>query len=406
MDKGISKKNIIFLFLFIILMLQSLRNINSLVYTGILLSAYILFAFTIINNKIKLTTLEGVFYFLYFIFPIISLVQMSIDEFIKASIRYCAVAIFVFLTMFCKDEIRKKTLDIIRIFIIIVVAAGLLIIYQVFFGTIDFLAATEVVERLGYRRFGSLLGSATSFGTFAPLAIILLYDYPLSFKNFTRKLFEVIIIVAGMLCLSKAFFVNLAIAYFFSYILRFHKKKFILTWKRIILFVFITVSIILALYFILTRTVVGDYFTKMLNYTLSSESTGVKADLINRITEYPIKVFKYFKLSFWQYIFGVGFRGYSGVLGLSNYPMCHNNYFDIILSQGIVFFIIIMSLYIRIFIDAFRIKDEHSNFKIHLIMYILINMTAGQWSYLHIYSMIFLAIVTSNITNFKKQLHN
>lgn len=386
-----------FIFLIWVLMLQALRNANMVMYMVTLLVAY-MFLFS--KFPIKRLTIDKkiVPWFLMYLFmPVISIVNgITVTELTTALIRYLALVPLVIWGVLNLNIFHDYTKDILRVFVLVTVLSAILMVYQLAFGKIQFFA--EVTERVGYSRYSSLLGSPTSYGTLAPLALLVLNTWEI-FDKKVKLPFQLLIILGGVLSLSKAFFVNIAICVGVSIINNPSFRKGL----NLKLLLKITGGIIgvillgLAFWSIASKTLIGDYFDKMINYSFNDKYNGVNTDLINRMTALPRAAFEYHNLSFLQYIFGIGFKGYSGVLGLSEYPMCHNDYFSLVLAQGLLFFFIIMLLYLQIIVKCIKIKNVHTIFSLNLVIYILINMVAGQWNYLTTFSMIFFLVALSDL---------
>lgn len=384
-----------FLLLISIILLQSFRNVSSIGYTFILIISYILF-FTHFKYKKPTSNFINLgFLFFYILFPLISLVSMPLNEFGIAIVRYCALMPIAIFGLLYPNYIRENMYSILKIFCTIVFFSSLLLIYQTFFGTIEIFG--EVSERMGYIRYTSLLGSTTAYGTFAPLAILVINIYKDMYSRKNSFIFQIIIIIGGIICLSKSFYINILIIFFFILIdFKYHKKVRIKTILMILITILIGIIIFL---FLIDYTSIGDYFRNMINYTFNSRYNGIDTDLIDRLTNLPRIAFNYHEINIFSLLFGVGFKGYSGILGLPSYPMCHNNYFDIILSQGTIFFLIIIFIYFKTLIMTLKENSNNNKFIKILIIYILFNMLAGQWCYLVTIPMIFLLLIISSLNS-------
>ena len=226
-----------------------------------------------------------------------------------------------------------------------------------------------------------MLGSTTTYGTASLVAIMILYDFNI-FKVKTSKIIEIIIIIGGILCLSKSFFINMAIAYIL--IIIFHSKDRMshISMFSILKAIF-AICIIVATFIIIIRyTFVGNYFNDMINYTFSENSLDVESSFFDRLVTLPQKAFNFYNYPYIYYLLiGVGFRGYAGVLGIHGYPMCHNNYCDIILSQGFFALIIILSIYLTCFKSLFKSKTQLSCFITALKILIYLIFRSGFFMY-------------------------
>lgn len=381
-----------------VLQLQVFRRLSLVAYMGILLLAYAYWFLSIpFSAKVRIAGNGLLFLGCYLVLPLFSLLTMPIDEFVTAFIRYGGVMPFLVISFLYSDIIYENIRDLVKIYVLIVVASAVLMIYQVPFGRIRFFA-DDTAGRLGYERYGSLLGSTTTYGTTSLVAIMCLHDFQL-FKKWLSVLCEILIIIGGILCLSKAFFVNVALAYALIIVIGTGRKRTIRLSK--ILGILVTAAVIFAvLYFTIKNTFVGNYFRDMFRYTFYNSGLGVSATLNNRLTTKPANAFAYHGMPYLYYaILGVGFKGYSGVLGLSNYPMCHNNYFDILLAQGLPALLSLLSIYVFAFIKVRKYKSSEVFLVKQLVPYILVNMFAGQWIYLGVSASLFLCIIFSVYNN-------
>ena len=287
------------IFLSIVLMLQVLRKANAIIYTLILLIAYLYWITSIkvnLNSKISITGL--LFVIEYFLLPIVSIVTLPFNDYIIAITRYAATLPLVIISIFYPKIIYRNIDKILKAFCTIVMISSILMIYQSIFGRISFF--DSVNERIGFERFGSLLGSATTYGTVSLIAIIILYVLN-PFNSFAQKIIESIIIVGGFLCLSKSFFVNLFISYVLILVYKLKlKKKFDI--KKIFVNFLILIFFLCFIIVIVKYTFVGSYLTGMLDYSFSDNSTGVESSFIDRLTTLPNKAFRYYNLPLYSYL--------------------------------------------------------------------------------------------------------
>ena len=382
------------------LQLQVFRRLSLIGYMGILLVAYAYWLKSVpFTSKIKIKKNGFLFLAVYLILPVFSLITSPFGEFITAFIRYGALMPFIVISFLYSDIIYDNIEDLIKIYILVVVASAILMVYQVPFGRIPFFA-DDTAGRLGYERYGSLMGSTTTYGTASLAAVMGLRNYK-PFKAWFNIVCEAFIIIGGILCLSKAFFINIAIAYALVFI--FGNKNKHITIKKIAEIILTIAIIVSILYLVIQKTFIGNYFRDMFRYTFLNESLGINATLSNRLTTRPAATFAYHGLPYVYYlILGVGFKGYSGVLGLTKYPMCHNNYFDILLAQGLPALLALLSIYIFTFIKLRNYRDTNSCFVKELVPYILINMAAGQWMYLTVSASLFLCIIYAIYSNYER----
>lgn len=411
MSKNRTSNEKYFSLLIWVLMLQSLRNINMAIYTIVLLITYVMLYIKYPVRNLILDKRITLWLILYLFMPIISLIfGISMVEFITAITRYLALVPLVFWGITHLEMFYNQTSKILRIFVLVTVLSALLMVYQLIFGRIELFL--EVTERVGYSRYSSLLGSPTTYGGLAPLAYLALSNWNL----FNRKwilVFQLFIVIGGILSLSKAFYVNFALCIALSIIFksRSHNRISARMFIKLISGLVGMLVVVITFWSIVSNTIIGDYFNKMIYYTFKDQYNSVNVDLFTRLTELPRQAFQFHNLESIQYIFGIGFKGYSGVLGLPDYPMCHNDYFSLVLAQGVVFLIAMLLLYFSIILKCFRNKSVHAVFSMNVVFYILVNMFAGQWNYLTTFNMLFFMIIISNLKYsrrlvYEKSIHN
>ena len=367
----------------IVLQLQVFRRLSTIGYIAILGLSYLYWFGSIkVGKTIRIKSFGLIFLLSYLSLPVISLFNTPMSEYSVAIIRYGALLPYMLICMLCPRIIYDNLEDLVKVFTYIVVASAVLMIYQVPFGRISFFV--EANNRVGYERYGSLLGSTTAYGTSSIFAFFYLNDFEI-FKGWKKILAEVLILVGGILCLSKSFFINVALGagllIVFNKAGAFRKTSL----QKAINTIVILGMIIIILYLMIQYTFVGGYFRNMMRYSFSSGSMGVETSLINRLTVKPENAFEYHNHPWYYYIFwGVGFKGYSGVLGLSQYPMCHNNYSDILLSQGAIALLSYLYFHLRAFAMQIYKRDKIAILAKQMIPYKLINMLAGLGGYLSV----------------------
>ena len=150
-------------------------------------------------------------------------------------------------------------------------------------------------ERLGYERYGSLLGSTTAYGAISPVAILALHDYkPCS--AWKRLLIEILVLVGGILCLSKSFFINALLVYGLLYLISEHGGVKHIKLKRLKYLLLAICVIICSLTFLIKTTYIGNYFFSMLEYTFANtnKNLGVESDFLDRLTRLPLGAYAYY----------------------------------------------------------------------------------------------------------------
>jgi len=379
----------------LVLQLQVFRRLSMAGYMVILLLAYLYWFSSIgITKRFKTNVVGFLFLISYLGLPIISIFNTDISDYFTALMRYCALMPFYFIAFTHSRLIYKYRVDLMRIYCIVVFFASVLTFYQILFGRISFFVDIEN-GRIGYERYGSLLGSVTTYGTASLSAIFCLH----SFKLFTKKwsvLLEVVIVLGGIVCLSKAFYINAMIAYFLIFLFNGKKNRSI---GDVVKAIGIIGVGIVAVWIAINYTFIGDYFHGMMDYTFASNRYGTESALADRLYKLPSEAFEYHNMPFFYYLLcGVGFKGYGGVLGI-RFPQCHNNYADILLAQGLLGLVSLVLVYLSSFTKLLREKTEEASFIKQIVIYALINMMAGQWMYLAVTTSLFLCIIFSIYSN-------
>lgn len=174
-----------------------------------------------------------------------------------------------------------------------------------------------------------------------------------------------------LLTLQKAAVANIIIILILYIIFNLKKRKIYI---NLILFLILSFFIV----FFFKDTILGKYLIKTLTYFKGNNSLDTKTDFLIRITELPIKVIKENNIGLKNIFLGIGFKSLAGTLGLSKYPMAHNNYIDLILSGGMFYIFSFIALLLKIIFSSFKQK-----IKISLIFSILIiiNMFIGAASF-------------------------
>ena len=349
------KTNEAFLLVCTVLLFQIIRNISLIGYTGILFLSYAVLYLIYFNESKKnfghifFERVRGaklMFLVTYFLIPVITL--FDIDYFMVAFPRFFVTFPFVLFCFICPILDENNFRSVKKILVIFSTLAAFSLVIQIFTGPISFFADSSIRE--GLDRYSTLAGSLTVFGTTGAIAILfLLFDKKL-FNNFPR-IFNIIAISIGLLAsLQKSAIINLVIIFFIAIVLVPKKIKIHLKFRSIIIFIFLMFS--LSVFFLLygerfNNSVIAQYINTTINYTFTNSTTvGVSDDLYSRLFERPLRVISFHNISGSDFLFGIGLKALGGTMGLSFLPMAHNNYFDLLLSGGIIHltsFLIIVS---------------------------------------------------------------
>ena len=258
------------------------------------------------------------FFYSFFHFP---------DEsYLMASARYFYMVPFLVFLLFFDFKV-DNLIFLIKIFVIFVMLGGSSLFYQTVFGEIAWFP--EPSEREGLVRYSSLVGSLTSFGIAAGLALPLAL---IAFKSFFVRVVVICFIIISMLfTLQKAAVVNIFLFFLFCLFFSDFKNKLAVSFLSAIVFS----SLLVVVYYF-----DFDYAVATIDNVLRlRDDSGVTdVDLISsifdRLWELPSKL--YLKYGDYGLIFGVGFVAGSGALGFIDYPMSHNGFFDLLFLGGLL----------------------------------------------------------------------
>lgn len=386
------KNEKIFIFTIIVLFFQICRNINLNIYIFILLTSYLFLYFFSIKVKMnKLSLTEKIFLISYIIIPINSIFYLKSNEYLIALGRYLVTFPFIMYCFLYLKLNKKLIYKIWEYFVYFNILTSFSVIYQIFFGEITFFAKSSF--RSGVVRYASLAGSLTAFGTIGAFSLaIILFSNNEIFSEKKKIIYGIVIAFGMLLTLQKAAVANIIIVLILYIIFNLKKRKIYI---NLILFLILIFFIV----FFFKDSILGKYIIKTLTYFKGNNSLDTKKDFLIRITELPINVIKENSIGLKNIVLGIGFKSLAGTLGLSKYPMAHNNYIDIILSGGMFSIFSFIALLLKIFFISFNQK-----IKILLIFSILItvNMFIGAASFYQPIMCVIIFVSISNLNNNKK----
>jgi hypothetical protein len=208
----------------------------------------------------------------------------------------------------------------------VVLLAALSIFYQVLNGPIEWFADSS--ERAGVQRFSSLLGSLTTFGTAAPIALLVAARYV--HKSGIFCIVAAILLVASVMSLQKAALGGLLVALPFV---------MMLVRRRTLLMGSLGLVALLFIASLLLPSGLADYISVGWRYftdsDFSTQDVSFSESAISRLTEYPAGLVERHGIG--SLGLGVGLRGGSGVFGYDEEPMAHNAVMDYLAIGGVVF---------------------------------------------------------------------
>lgn len=340
-------------------MAQVLRNSYASIYYPIFFLVfgiqfiYLLKNGIIFNAQSNLKLLMWIFFLLTFYVSFLTFVHAGLNDLLKAFPRMIIMPLsFLLFYNFCKeDETFYKLLNILVFFTII---ASLSLVYQVFYGPIDFLVKSSM--RLGLERYASTFGSLTIYG--GAVGIVSLIVLKSNYSFFLKLLIISLFVVSSLITLSKAALVNLLLAFFIYIFLTKNNNKFV--------FLFGIFSFVSSAYFLFPE--IGEYFSKSFeglgfnNERNNSYDNDNYSSLINqifkRVFEAPIYLSMF---SIVDIFFGFGLIGGQGAFGLpySFTGTTHNQLADLFLIGGIFLFLIVVLILIHLLNDLSKIKPNN-----------------------------------------------
>jgi len=379
-------------FLFVTYSLHILRNINIIFYILLFGLSYILliksYLIRISTKKTKIDILIFFFLFTMLFIPIISVINISFDEFLIGFFRF--IPSLLFLASFALIYPKNYYLyyRILKFFVFFSVISSITLIIQ-FTLNINFDFLAEPSGREGLTRFTSLFGSLTSLGTLGPYSIltsILFFDKKNSFsrKNLLLLISIFIIAIASILSLQKAALINLIIVIVFILF-------FFISFKKSFIFSCITILSIAFVYLLFPNFFLFATFFSIFDYTFLNEFSNFFIDLSNRFYLYLDLFLISNNGRFDYYFLGAGFKASSGTLGLPNYVNFHNNFYELLFSGGILHLVSYLLVFIRTIIISLNLWIRSRNLTTKLIskfiffsiVYFLINMLIGASTIYH-----------------------
>lgn len=338
-----------------LIMLQVLRLDYGKLYLPILLAFALLNIFLIIRSgyiflPVSYVSLNlWIFYILMIFVSAMTFFYGDLKEFLKAFPRMLLMPLTAF---FLFNFIKKKNqfYRILNIYLFFGVLGSLSLVYQVFFGALDFLTIAGNRENLV--RYSTSFGSLPSYG--ATVGILMLVLVLLEPKKSVLKIFFGIFLfsLCGVITLSKAGLANVLIfALIFIIFIRVKYKLF-----------YILISV-LALYLTyLYVPEINDYIKAAINSLRLGTGAvgGIEEQAFTRFFGGFVKVLK--DHSIYANFFGYGLLGGQGAFGLpfSLSGTTHNQYTELFNIGGIFLFINVLALLITLMIKLLELmkKDD------------------------------------------------
>ena len=369
----------------LILLFQIVRNISNIGYVIILFSSYgwlyLTYFFQHKNKSIKykfvFKPIRLVFLMSIIWIPFISLLNMGNYEYAVALPRYLVTFPYILFCYFYDGYNIFLVKKFLNLFVSFIFISSLTIPTQILFGPISFF--TEASIRGGLVRYTSLAGSLTILGTLGGIALaILLFSGRFLFGKNKKKIIIILLILSMLMTLQKAAVVNISICYIFYFL--FYGEIGI---GRKIISMLTGIIAIFVLFRLFSETEFILYITNLINYTFSSSSIGINNDFFIRIWYLPSRVVAYNNMTLVDFIFGIGFPALAGAMGNPQYPMAHNNYFELLFSGGILHLVSYLYLLLIAPCNAMKRIFKHKKltnidriYSVSIVL-ILINMMIG-----------------------------
>jgi len=296
----------------------------------------------------KKFNLNGVFliglFFCFYGLPLAcSFVFYPDENYIVSFMRYLYVVPFAFFCFFIVNK-AEYVFFALKIYMFFIIFSALSLIYQVFYGPIEWLA--DASERGGMVRFASLSGSLTAYG------IYFCFCMPFLFFHYRANLalkfsFFLLIIVGVLVSLQKAGIANLIVLFFLFFIFcdRLSRLKLL------------SMTLVVALILFASDIVMNGYiYSSVSSFFRIGENENIDdvivyQSILDRMWELPSVLFDRYG---WKGLFfGVGLVGGSGTFGFSDYPMSHNGFFDLLFLGGIAYLLVFLSVFSYALFNAY-----------------------------------------------------
>jgi O-antigen ligase len=309
--------------------------------------------------------------------PFVSLAHMEMGDYLIAFPRYFVTFPFILFCFLYREYRYEFIKQIFRIICVFIAVSALSVPYQIAFGRVSFFA--ESGYREGLERYASLAGSLSALGTLGALSLVLLlFAGDMLFTKTKRTLLIIITVLGMLMTLQKAAVANTAIC-FVAYVLIGGNGRLI---KRSLAVIGLCL-LAYGAYSVFRGSQFALYIDSIVRYSLLDSSVGMKQDLMQRTFKFPLATIRYFDMRFLDFISGIGFPSLAGTVGLSKFPSAHNNYFDLLLSGGVLHLVSYLVLMIRIPLKVIhkklrgmKISSMDSGYSMVVILF-LINMLIG-----------------------------
>lgn len=290
-----------------------------------------------------------IFYFLLLYIASVSFIYGDLNDFLKAFPRMIIMPI-TFIIFINLINNKKHFHNIISLLIFFSVIASISLIYQVYFGPLEFLVDSS--QRSGLERYPSTFGSLTIYGAVVGIITFLVIR---TNYNFLIKIFLItLFLLAAFLTLSKAAIMNILIVAILSlFFVKIRNKIFI---------VFLSIFLLGIIYYSFPELAI--YIDTSIE-VLGVSSQGIDLDSSASVYQQFLKRFFYsfdylLQFELIEIFFGFGLIGGQGVFGLpySFTGTTHNQFMDLYLIGGIFLFLNIIFLTVCLILELYHMKKN------------------------------------------------
>lgn len=363
--------NIIFYTLLVVISLHIFRfsKLYLGLYAGLSLAIMVHFFFKI--EQVRPKSIVGWVAFLYILasggVAVVSAIFLESADFLMAASRFYFVYPLFFAALLC---INLTTLRIaVRLYLIVVAAAALSLIYQVYFGPIPYFV--EHSNRAGIPRYATFLGALPTFGVAGAFALLFIGFAVRNLFVFVALFF--LIFTGLILTLQKAALANLLIVLIFIFWLSWAGKLSVNIKKLFSLVLIFSAINFYALndYVLVNLDFLGvklhrsngdligwtgygmgeDANMRLSNHFLQSHLSGSQTSVVETTPSQTLTL----------HFFGVGYQALGGALGLDKYPMSHNGVVDIWRLGGVPYTLVFLLLCLSIAhqLKFSKIQDDY-----------------------------------------------
>ena len=355
-EKTHSKIKFILLYVWMVIILSQVLKTNySHIYFPIFFSVFLIITILIAQNGyfikgVDFFTIQiWIFYLLILYIGSISFFYGDLSDFLKAFPRMIIMplTVVVLINLISSKEQFIKIIELVILFSIIAASS---LIYQVYYGPLDFLVDSQ--SRLGLNRYASTFGSLTIYGGVVGIITLLVLrkDLNLLLKFSIITLF----LTSAFITLAKAAIINILIIIIFS--LFFLKIKYK---GRLALLIIAALSLIYVIFPQLGIYIIKSFET--LGFSSSEIDVSSNSSFVYQFLKrslYSIEYLSGFKIL--DLIFGFGLIGGQGVFGLpySFTGTTHNQFMDLYLIGGIFLFLNIVFLILSLMLELNKMKRK------------------------------------------------